>query len=81
MGPSLTMDELRDLALPDLIDAARSEQVDAFEEIVRRFRGTAHAVAYFLIHDQHLAQDIAQEAFVEAYLGLDNLREPAAFAA
>jgi RNA polymerase sigma factor (sigma-70 family) len=33
-----------------------------------------------MIEDAHLAEDVAQEAFLEAYLTVSKLREPAAFA-
>ncbi|MEP7294049.1 MAG: RNA polymerase sigma factor, partial [Chloroflexota bacterium] len=37
--------------------------------------------AYQALGDKHLAQDVAQEAFLTAYQKLDQLREPAAFPA
>src|SRR5215212_5747702 len=39
----------------------------------------AYAVAYTMLGDAHLAEDVAQEAFIEAYICLPKLREPAAF--
>ena len=39
----------------------------------------AFAGAYALVGEAYLAQDIAQEAFLEAYHNLGKLREPAAF--
>jgi RNA polymerase sigma factor (sigma-70 family) len=36
--------------------------------------------SYSMLHDFHLAEDAAQEAFFEAYRSLPKLREPAAFA-
>lgn len=39
----------------------------------------AYGFAYAFLDDFHLAQDAAQEAFVEAYRDLPSLREPAAF--
>ncbi len=47
--------------------------------MVERFQRMAHAVAYAMLGDAHLAEDAAQEAFIEAYLCLPKLREPAAF--
>lgn len=51
----------------------------AFGEIVHRFQDMAWASAFAQIGDAHLAQDAAQDAFVEAYLKLKDLREPEAF--
>jgi RNA polymerase sigma factor (sigma-70 family) len=59
---------------------AQGGDLDAFEAIVRRFRGMAYASAYSMLDDAHLAEDVVQEAFIEAYLNLSKLREPAAFA-
>jgi RNA polymerase sigma factor (sigma-70 family) len=66
--------------LSDLVGAARGGDERAFACIVERFQDMAYATAYGLVGDFHLAQDVAQEAFVDAYLHLDQLREPAAFA-
>ena len=53
------MTRYRDTALPDLIDAARSEVEseveDAFGEIVRRFRANAQASAFRMLRDTDLA--------------------------
>ena len=65
--------------LPSLVIRAQAGELDAYAEIVRRFQDMAYGYAYSLLGDFHLAEDAAQEAFVEAYRCLDNLREPAAF--
>ncbi|MCX5759846.1 MAG: RNA polymerase subunit sigma, partial [Candidatus Hydrogenedentes bacterium] len=62
-----------------LIERSRAGDLDAFTEVLRRFQDMAHGYAYSSLGDFHLAQDVAQEAFVEAYYKLDALREPAAF--
>src|SRR5947209_1159995 len=51
----------------------------AFDVLVRRFQDMAVGYAHSLVGDFDLAQDVAQEAFLEAYRGLPGLREPAAF--
>lgn len=65
--------------LDNLVQAAQLGKSEAFGHIVSRFQNMAYASAYAQIGDFHLAQDAAQEAFIEAFLCLDNLREPAAF--
>ncbi|MBA3469967.1 MAG: sigma-70 family RNA polymerase sigma factor [Herpetosiphonaceae bacterium] len=69
------------MELPTLIRAAQQGDVDAFGTIVARFQRMAYALAYAMVGDAHLAEDAAQEAFIEAYLQLPQLREPAAFVA
>jgi RNA polymerase sigma factor (sigma-70 family) len=66
--------------LESLITMVQRGDLDAFEAIVRRFRGMVYASAYSMLDDAHLAEDVAQETFIEAYLNLSKLREPAAFA-
>jgi RNA polymerase sigma factor (sigma-70 family) len=61
------------------IAAARNGDMDAYGLIVQRFRDMAYACAYAVLGDFHLAEDAAQEAFVEAYRKLADLREPRAF--
>jgi RNA polymerase sigma factor (sigma-70 family) len=65
--------------LTTLVLAAQSGDLDAFGRVVERFQQMAYAVAYTVVGDAHLAEDAAQEAFIEAYLSLPKLREPAAF--
>ena len=62
-----------------LIERARSGDLDAFGKIVARFQDMAYGCSYAVLGDAHLAQDAAQEAFVEAYRSLPRLSEPAAF--
>ena len=62
-----------------LVTAAQCGDLEAFGEIVRRFQDMAYAGAYTMVDDAQLAEDVAQEAFMEAYLNLPKLREAAAF--
>jgi RNA polymerase sigma factor (sigma-70 family) len=62
-----------------MILAAQAGDLEAFGHIVERFQRMAYAVAYTMLGDAHLAEDVAQEAFIEAYICLPKLREPAAF--
>lgn len=58
---------------------AREGDVEAYGELVRRFRDMACRYAYRLLGDFHLAEDAAQEAFVQAYQDLSMLSAPRAF--
>jgi RNA polymerase sigma factor (sigma-70 family) len=57
----------------------RQERDPAFAEIVRRFQDMAYGCAYALVGDVSHAQDIAQEAFMEAWSHIEDLHEPEAF--
>ena len=67
-------------ALNDIVARAREGDADAFAVLVRRFQDMAVGFGYSMLHDFHLAEDAAQEAFFDAYRSLPKLREPAAFA-
>jgi RNA polymerase sigma factor (sigma-70 family) len=72
--PELTM-----TSLESLVEKAREGDDDAYEIIVRRFQDMAVGYGYSILRDFQLAEDAAQEAFLEAYRNLDSLRERAAF--
>ena len=64
-----------------LILQAKEGDVAAYSTIVRRFQDTAVGYAYGILGNHDAAKDAAQEAFLEAYRCLGELREPRAFAA
>ena len=49
-------------------DTNLTQKHEAFGQLVNRFQDMAYGCAYAILEDTHLAQDAAQEAFVEAYL-------------
>lgn len=65
--------------LANLVDRSRRGDVEAYAEVVARFQNMAYGYAYSLLRDLDRAEDAAQEAFIEAYRKLGQLREPAAF--
>ncbi len=67
--------------LQTLVEAAQHGDLHAFSTVIQQFQGMAYATAYRMLGDVHLAEDATQEAFIEAFLGLSSLREPAAFPA
>ena len=62
-----------------LVHAARGGDARAFGELVERFQSMAQGYALALLRDPGLAEDACQEAFVDAFLHLYQLREDAAF--
>ena len=59
----------------------RSQQGDlqAFEELVRRYQRMVHALAYRMTGSLADAEDLAQETFLRAYRQLDSFRGDAKF--
>lgn len=62
-----------------LVVKAQQNDRSAFGDLVRRFQDMAVGYAYSILHDWHLAEDAAQEAFMETYRILGQLQEPHAF--
>jgi RNA polymerase sigma-70 factor, ECF subfamily len=54
----------------------RSAQGDstAFAELVREHQGMVFSIAYHYLQDRSLAEDLAQEVFLELYQGLDRIQ-------
>jgi len=70
------------VASPDdaqLVTRAQAGQLDAFEELVRRYRRPTYRVALRLLGDEADAEDATQDAFVQAWRGLAAFRADAAF--
>src|SRR5262245_34335796 len=74
---------------PALSGAADAEVVravlggdrEAFRLLVERYQRPLLASARHILGDAEMAQDAAQETFIEAYRALGNLKEPAKFRA
>ena len=64
-----------------LVYSAQTGSPEAFALLVARFQNLAYAYAYAVLGDFDLAQDAAQEAFIEVYQALPDLHAPFAFPA
>ena len=62
-----------------LVAAARRGDRNALEELLRRHRPRLVAACWRALGDAGLAEDAAQEACLQAYLGLERLRDPDRF--
>jgi RNA polymerase sigma factor (sigma-70 family) len=63
----------------ELVDRARHGDSDAYTCLIERYREAICALAFHCLHDVEDARDAAQEALIQAYLHLDQLREPDRF--
>lgn len=59
------------LASAQLAGLATGGDLDAFEELVRRFERRVYGFAFHHLHDAEEAHDLAQEIFVKLYRNLD----------
>ena len=62
-----------------LITKVQQGDRQAYGKIVREYQNLAVGYAYSILGDFSLAEEAAQEAFIEAYLKLNSLLKPAAF--
>ena len=62
-----------------LIHSILSGDEDAFSELVRKYEKSVHAHAWRKIKDYHIAEEITQDAFLQAYKKLASLRNPDQF--
>jgi len=53
----------------------------AYGQLIQRYQGHAYGLAYSILGDWAEAQDMAQEAFIRAYVNLHALEKPARFPA
>jgi RNA polymerase sigma-70 factor (ECF subfamily) len=63
----------------ELVEASLAEEDGAFERLVRRYKGLLTLVSYRQTGDALAAEDVAQEAFVRAFLSLSSLEDPERF--
>jgi RNA polymerase sigma-70 factor, ECF subfamily len=66
--------EGRPLTDSELIERARTGEVAAYEELVRRYQAQAFRAALFVCGDADEARDAAQEGFVRAWQALGRFR-------
>jgi RNA polymerase sigma factor (sigma-70 family) len=71
--------EGRPLDDAEWVQRAQRGEVDAYEELVRRYQGIAHRTAYLITGDAAAAEDAAQTGFVKAYYALPRFRRGAPF--
>ncbi len=65
----------------DVVAAVLAGDREAFRILVERYHRPALAAARHILGDAELAQDAAQEAFIEAFRALPNLKDPLKFRA
>lgn len=70
------------LCAPDdklLVKRSKAGELDAFEELVRRYERKIYALAYQYVGNHDDANDIAQDAFINAYKTLTSFRGESSF--
>jgi RNA polymerase sigma factor (sigma-70 family) len=69
------------MELHEIIDRTYEGDLQAFSELVSRYRDMAFGYAMTIVDRSETAEDAVQDAFVQVYANLDRLRDPRAFGA
>src|SRR5690606_10727988 len=64
---------------PKLVARAREGEVQAFEELVERYRDRVYGLALRLLRTEADAAEVTQETFLAAWQSLESFRGEAAF--
>jgi RNA polymerase sigma-70 factor (ECF subfamily) len=63
----------------DLVRRARHGDLDAYDELVKRYQERIYATIYHMTSNHEDANDIAQEAFIKAYQALKSFKGGSSF--
>lgn len=63
----------------ELIDNILSGDDTAFGTLVKKYQKSVHALAWRIIGDFHIAEEITQDTFLHAYKKLSTINEPRQF--
>src|SRR5258708_33207934 len=63
----------------DLVELARADNTEAFRFLLERYHTLAFAIALHFVAQPETAQDLVQEAMLQAYLSLVHLRDATRF--
>lgn len=60
-----------------LVERLCAGDINAFQEIVERYKKKIYYIAYDIVGDHHEAEDVSQEVFLKMYRALDRFRKDA----
>lgn len=73
------MKHTEDIQDDELVTLAVGGDREAYRELVERYQQRAYAIAYGVVRNREDAEDVVQEAFVKAYLGLKKFKRKSSF--
>ena len=63
----------------EYVERVLSGETEIFENLVRKYNSLGGGIAYGVLGDFQLAEDVVQDAFIRAYKSLGTLRHPERF--
>jgi RNA polymerase sigma-70 factor (ECF subfamily) len=80
MRSEMTLAEYaQELSDGELVECARKGSMDAFDTLVHRYRKSIYRLAKAMTQNHDAAGDLSQEAFVQAYKRIRQLKNPESF--
>lgn len=76
---SLNRKQYKGLSTEELVIKAQQEDVEAMEELIKRYQSTIYASFYYLSKECEDILDLTQDALVKMSKSIKNLREPKKF--
>jgi RNA polymerase sigma-70 factor (ECF subfamily) len=73
---TIVLDKATAARLDDRIEPSALEDELAFEQIVRRHQGMVFSLAYHYLRDRSLAEELAQEVFLNLHQNLNAIKSP-----
>ncbi len=64
---------------PQLVARAQQGDLQAFEELVKKYQREIYGLAYRLVLDAEEAKDLVQQAFLQAFIHIRSFRQQAQF--
>ena len=63
----------------EYVERVLTGEPEVFEQLVRKYNRLGGAIAYGVLSDFHLSEDVVQDAFIRAFEALGSLKEPGRF--
>ncbi len=57
-----------------ILEKAKQKDHDAFAELVKRHQSMVYSIAYHCLHERGVAEELAQEVFLQLYQNLDKIQ-------
>ncbi|MBN1168532.1 RNA polymerase sigma factor [Candidatus Woesebacteria bacterium] len=73
------MKKLKKIKDEEIIEIVRSEDKEAYSEIIKRYEKKLLRYANYLVKDEHDAADIVQESFIKAYVKIKSFNKRKSF--
>jgi RNA polymerase sigma-70 factor (ECF subfamily) len=75
----INLTTIKEASDSELVKWAQANQMEAFDELIKRYRNDVFGLAFHYIRNREEAWDLAQEVFIKAYKAIGRFRGDSAF--